>query len=230
MRLFTPYRTTYRPARSDTSRADRSLRWRRRAELTGLGRRRGTPSKPTHTSLVPLCVWGQARAKSADQGGPTAGGVTAPKGGTTARGSEQDAGALTVAGRRPGWSCCQRLAARRQAPAFTHAAKQLGAPSRCPASRSRGVTGPVHPSWPAPDLVTHSCTMWWKAFTDVVEGRRDRSARGAVAGNCGARPVAPTGLLLKGLPALRRVGVRRSRTAALSAPRGSTFLFDALSC
>jgi hypothetical protein len=51
-------------------------------------------------------------------------------------------------------------------------------------------TGPEHPSRLAPDLVTHSCTMWWQAFVAVVDGVRGQSARvrsPAVAGPCQRR-------------------------------------------
>ncbi len=147
-------------------RADRT---HRRNAVTG-----ADPSgrwKPTHTCLVPLCVWGQARTKRADRGGSTAAWRAAV--GRVARraaGAEQGAGngGRLHAGGRSG----PRQAAPRQpsprAVATAGGAELRSGPLR--RSPSRSAVGPAHPSWLAPDLVPHSFTMWWQTVAAVETG------------------------------------------------------------
>jgi hypothetical protein len=170
MRLFTPYRTTYRPARSDTSRADPCPRRRRLAELDRPGQRLRRSSKPTHTSLVPLCVWGQARTKRADRGGSTAA-WRALRGGMAGRreGDEQGAhGGSRRGGAGPPLAGCPLPGTA--GPRGRHSRRSAVHARPLPWSRSRRAGGPDPPSWPAPDLLSHSSTMWWQTVAAVETG------------------------------------------------------------
>lgn len=65
---------------------------------------------------------------------------------------------------------CADLQRRRSPPPV---AVPAGRPLRLASVRARTAPRAVsNPSWLAPDLVTHSCTMWWQAFMAAVDGVR----------------------------------------------------------
>jgi hypothetical protein len=106
-----------------------------------------------------MCVWGQARSKRAERSGSTRRGVR-PSGRVARRreGDEQGAGTLRSLDSDPGGPGADCRAARRHAPVLVEAASGPHWPPAVWGSRSRCAIGPVHPSWFAPDLVTHSST------------------------------------------------------------------------
>jgi hypothetical protein len=108
----------------------------------------------THTCLVQLCVWGQARTKRADRGGSTvawraASGRVAPM---REGGDEQGSGTRPSLTRREAGPALSGCPAPAQPPRDRHSWRS-GPPHARPLPRLRfsSAVGPVRPSWLAPD-------------------------------------------------------------------------------
>ncbi len=112
---------------------------RRLAELDRPGQRLRRSSKPTHTSLVPLCVWGQARTKRADRGEVPQRGVRAAGGWRAGAGDEQRRAGRPRREARPALG---RLPAPGAPGATAGVRSQLGP---LPRPRSRSAVGPSIP-------------------------------------------------------------------------------------
>jgi hypothetical protein len=174
---------------------------------------------------VPLCVWSQARTKRVDRGRSTA--AWRAWAGRWRAGAGTSKTRATWVAHEAGGRYRARRAAR--AGAARAPSPQAGGPLPCtgpiPGPRSRSAVGPVHPSWPAPDLVPHSSTTQVSLFV-VACSRRDarRPARVAVGRasrrpGCTATPVSSLSRNHTGRRLVRRVhGVSTGRSSAAPAP------------